>query len=318
MENCGKNGAGTEFSGTKIAGTPKFAGTPNSEKTELAVALTIAGSDSGGGAGTQADLLTFAALGVFGTTAISALTAQNPDGVSGVHAVPADFVRAQAEQIARFFKIRAAKTGMLANAEIIAAVADFFEKNPEIRLVADPVMIATSGAKLLAPDAVGALRERLLPRAALVTPNLDEAEVLLGEKIAWRGNANISRSEICATAERLAEILGVPALLKGGHALGDEISDVLAFPRAFGAQTQIFSHPRISGTDTHGSGCTLSAAIAAEIAKFAARADAISGVPASALAECVARAEAFLFAAIAEPICVSGRNFIAHLRNLSA
>lgn len=304
MKNRGENGAGTAPAGTQ-----------KSEKTELAVALTIAGSDSGGGAGTQADLLTFAALGVFGTTAISALTAQNPDGVSGVRAVPADFVREQAEQVAKFFKIRAAKTGMLANAEIIGAAADFFEKNPEIRIVADPVMIATSGAKLLAPDAIGALRERLLPLAALVTPNLDEAEVLLGEKIAWRENAAASHDEICATAARLAETLGVPALLKGGHARGDEISDVLAFPRTLVAQTRMFTHPRISETDTHGSGCTLSAAIAAEIAKFSTDGADFS---ANALAECVARAEAFLHEAIAAPIRVSGRNFIAHLRTLSA
>ena len=196
------------------------------KKNDLPVALTIAGSDSGGGAGIQADLLTFAAHGVFGTTAITALTAQNPAGVSAVHPVPAAFVREQAEQVARFFKIGAAKTGMLANAEIICAVADFFEAHREIRLVLDPVMIATSGAKLIDDEAVSVLRERLIPLASLVTPNLDEAEVLLGEKFLWRGNAETDFRDIAESAEKLAAALGVPvkkvAAWEHGKAVPDE------------------------------------------------------------------------------------------------
>ena len=143
----------------------------NSE--ELPVALTIAGSDSGAGAGIQADLLTFAAHGVFGTTAITCLTAQNPDGVSAIEALPAPFVLEQILQVHRFFRIRALKTGMLHSAAIVTAVADFLRAKPGIPAVIDPVMVATSGAGLLRPDALAAVRENLLPRAALVTPNLD-------------------------------------------------------------------------------------------------------------------------------------------------
>lgn len=281
---------------------------------ELSVALSIAGSDSGGGAGIQADLLTFAAHGVFGTTALTALTAQNPDGVSAVHPVPASFVREQAEQVARFFKVGAAKTGMLANAEIIDAVADFFEAHREIRLVVDPVMIATSGAKLIDDAAIATLRERLIPLATLVTPNLDEAEVLLGEKIAWRTNANAELFEMFETAEVLAEKLGVPVLLKGGHGCGEEVSDVLAWPKAMGvlneASATFFPHKRIEGTNTHGSGCTLSAAIAANLS----RAEGLDGNFLSSLSDSVIRALAYVHDGIEKPLCVAGDRFIAHLR----
>lgn len=279
--------------------------------------MTIAGSDSGGGAGIQADLLTFAALGVFGTTAISALTAQNPAGVSGIHRVPATFVREQAEQICRYFPVYSAKTGMLADAEIISAVADFFAAHREIKLVVDPVIVATSGARLIPADAVSVLRERLLSRATLVTPNLDEAEVLLDKKFSWRENPN---SEICArdSASELAEKLGVPVLLKGGHGAGNKIFDTLAFPRSAsvsaGKECFSFSHSRIENVDTHGSGCTLSAAIVAEIAKFFAGENFAEDVPARALADCVSRANDYVHAAISRPISVAGTHFIAHLR----
>ncbi len=278
---------------------------------ELPVALTIAGSDSGGGAGIQADLLTFAAHGVFGATAVAALTAQNPDGVSAVRAVPAGFVREQAEQVARFFRIGAAKTGMLANAEIIAAVADFFVARSGIKLVVDPVMIATSGAALIDAEAVATLRERLIPRAALVTPNLDEAETLLGEKFAWRGNADATLGEIEASAEKLADALGVPVLLKGGHGAGNDVRDALAFPGKTGAprrRVRSFVHARVAGTNTHGSGCTLSAAIAANLAA-APETDAEES-----LGEAVARAIDYVSRGIARPLRVAGDRFIAHLR----
>lgn len=277
-------------------------------ENELPVALSIAGSDSGGGAGIQADLLSFAAHGVFGTTAITALTAQNPDGVSAVHPVPATFVREQAEQVARFFKIGAAKTGMLANAEIINAVADFFEAHRDIKLVVDPVMIATSGAKLIDDAAIATLRERLIPLASVVTPNLDEAEVLLGGKFAWRKNAKTEFENISKSAEELAESLGVPALLKGGHGNGDDVYDALAFPKQQGGFDSFLKHPRIEKTNTHGSGCTLSAAIAANLA----------GTPISSdtkknLADAVSRAVNYVAAGISKPISVAGDRFIAHL-----
>lgn len=277
------------------------------KKNDLPVALTIAGSDSGGGAGIQADLLTFAAHGVFGTTAITALTAQNPAGVSAVHPVPAAFVREQAEQVARFFKIGAAKTGMLANAEIICAVADFFEAHREIRLVLDPVMIATSGAKLIDDEAVSVLRERLIPIASLVTPNLDEAEVLLGEKFLWRGNAETDFRDIAESAEKLAAALGVPVLLKGGHGNGEDIYDALAFPKktesGLGKNPGILTHKRVAETNTHGSGCTLSAAIAANLA----------GDDGENLLDSVSKAVVYVSRGISNPLSVAGDRFIAHL-----
>lgn len=281
----------------------------NQFENELPVALSLAGSDSGGGAGIQADLLTFAAHGVFGTTAITALTAQNPDGVSAVHPVPATFVREQAEQVARFFKIGAAKTGMLATAEIIGAVADFFEAHPDIKVVVDPVMIATSGAKLIDDNAIATLRERLIPLAGVVTPNLDEAEVLLGEKFAWRQHAETQLRDIADSAEQLADALGVPVLLKGGHGNGGDVFDALALPKAQGGFDSFVKHPRIADTNTHGSGCTLSAAIAAKLAAAPADSDAKK-----TLAEAVARAVDYVSAGIAEPLPVAGDRFIAHLR----
>lgn len=279
----------------------------NSTKSDLSVALTIAGSDSGGGAGIQADLLTFAAHGIFGTTAITALTAQNPDGVSAVQPVPATFVREQAEQVARFFNIGAAKTGMLANSEIISAVADFFCAHREIKLVLDPVMIATSGAKLIDDAAVATLRERLIPLAAVVTPNLDEAEVLLGEKFSWRAKSETTLDDISASAEKLADVLGVPVLLKGGHGCGGDVFDALAFPKFRGGFFSFVKHPRVSKTNTHGSGCTLSAAIAANLAGTS-----ISSDSKQSLADAVSRAVDYVAAGISKPLSVAGDRFIAH------
>lgn len=279
---------------------------------ELPVALTLAGSDSGGGAGIQADLLTFAAHDVFGTTAITALTAQNPDGVSAVHPVPATFVREQAEQVARYFKIGAAKTGMLATSEIIHAVADFFEAHREIKVVVDPVMIATSGAKLIDDAAIATLRERLIPLASVVTPNLDEAEVLLGEKFTWRSNNRTKLEDISESAEKLADALGVPVLLKGGHGVGDDVFDALAFPRktgGTGGKNSVFlAHKRIKKTNTHGSGCTLSAAVAANLAGTPSGND-----DGESLINAVSNAVAYLSKGIAAPLPVAGDRFIAHL-----
>jgi len=228
------------------------------DHAERPVALTIAGSDSGGGAGIQADLHTFHANGVFGTSAITCLTAQNPDGVSAIEAMSADFVREQIEQVNRYFRIGAIKTGMLFNAEIITAVAGFLEDNPEIPVVVDPVMVATSGAVLLHESAINALQLRLLPRAALITPNLDEADVLLP------GQAR-TVAEMEEKASRLATTIGVPVLLKGGHMEDTvEVTDILA--REDGT-CSAFKGIRIDNINTHGSGCTLSSAIAANLAK---------------------------------------------------
>jgi len=222
----------------------------------LPVAMTIAGSDSGAGAGIQADLLTFAAHGVFGTTAITCLTAQNPDGVTGIHASSAEIVTKQIKQVHDYFKPKALKTGMLLNKEIIQVVARFLQDHPETLSVVDPVMVATSGARLLEEDAIDCLKNDLLPHATLITPNLDEAEVLIG----WKPTSAI---EMEKAAKELQESLGVNVLLKGGHMDRNALVDV--FANKLGQVLQI-EHERIHGVNTHGSGCTLSAAIAANMA----------------------------------------------------
>lgn len=254
-----------------------------------AAALTVAGSDSGGGAGIQADLLTFAARGVFGTTAITCLTAQNPDGVSAVEALPPPFVREQMEQVARYFPLGAAKTGMLLNAGIIKEVAAFFAEHGDLPLVVDPVMVATSGAVLLEKSAIAALREQLLPRATVITPNLDEAAVFLGR--------SIHPEEMEAAALRLSDVFGTAILLKGGHLPGEDLLDVLVIP---GEATRLLRHERIPGVHTHGSGCTLASAIAAELAKGGALPDAVE------------TALAYLRAGMRTPLPIGREHFIAH------
>ena len=217
--------------------------------------LTIAGSDSGGGAGIQADLKTFAAHRVHGLSAIAALTAQHTRGVTAVHAPPVAFLRAQIDACFDDFDIRAVKIGMLATAEIVDAVVDALARHPELPIVVDPVMIATSGAKLLDDNALGALRGRLIPRAHVLTPNLPEAELLLGRAI--DGGA---AADAALTALRALGAQGV--LLKGGHLHeGDEVVDRYADAAA------AFTHraPRLE-IDGHGTGCTLSSAIAARLA----------------------------------------------------
>ncbi len=257
---------------------------------KLPAALTIAGSDSGAGAGVQADLLTFAGLDVFGTTAITCLTAQNPDGVSSVHEVPAAHVADQLQRVASFFPLRAVKTGMLFSAPIIAEVVSFLRIHRRPPVVVDPVMVATSGARLLREDAIAALRDGLFPRAALVTPNLDEAAVLLGRRPAGRG-------DVIDAAAELAARFRVPFLVKGGHLEGATLVDVLARPRAL---PTVFTGTRVTGVDTHGSGCTLSAAIAAHLARGLS------------LEEAVAAGRRFLRRGLARPLAVGGRRFITH------
>jgi hydroxymethylpyrimidine kinase/phosphomethylpyrimidine kinase len=220
------------------------------------VALTVAGSDSGGGAGIQADLKVFAALGVHGTSAITCLTAQTPAGVAGVHAVPAAFVHRQLDTLGRDLPPAAAKTGMLFNAGIIRAVADAMGRGPKFPWVVDPVMIATSGARLLRPDAMRALQDRLLPLAALVTPNLDEAAVLMGRPLR-------SIDDLRWAARGIHGRWGVPALVKGGHLrVVPEATDIFWD----GREERILRAPFVPGVSTHGTGCTYSAAITASLA----------------------------------------------------
>jgi hydroxymethylpyrimidine/phosphomethylpyrimidine kinase len=221
------------------------------------IALTIAGSDSSGGAGIQADLKTFAALGIFGASVITALTAQNTQGVSGIHAVPAEFVTAQIDAVFSDLAVAAVKIGMVAQpASIDAIVAGLTRWAPE-HVVLDPVMVATSGDRLLAAEAVEALRTKLIPRAAVITPNLPEAAALLDEPVA------ISEAAIENQGKRLLA-MGCPAvLIKGGHGQGAESIDYLIDARGVIA----LAAPRIATENTHGTGCSLSSAIAAGLAK---------------------------------------------------
>jgi hydroxymethylpyrimidine/phosphomethylpyrimidine kinase len=229
-------------------------------RKQLPVALTIAGSDSGGGAGIQADLKTFAALGVHGGSAIACLTAQNPRRVLGIEPVSPKMLRQQIEAVFEELHPAAVKTGMLFSPENVRVVATFF-RNPksEIRnpkLVVDPVLVSTSGAKLLEPAAVKILKEQLLPLAALVTPNLDETEILTGHKPA-------SIEEMRAAAREIHSRFGCAALVKGGHLRGvREAVDIF-----YDGKTELLlSAPFVKGIRTHGTGCTCSAAICAALA----------------------------------------------------
>ena len=232
-----------------------------------AIALTIAGSDSGGGAGIQADLKTFSALGVYGASVITALTAQNTKGVTGIHDVPADFITAQIDAVFTDLKVDAVKIGMLSNAPAIAAVAASLDRHKARNIVLDPVMVATSGDRLLKPDAVEALRKLLLPKAMVITPNMPEAAALLDTEIAE--DEQVMRHQ----AQRLLKLGARAVLLKGGHDTGPESADLLVTPDA---STRL-SAERIATRNTHGTGCTLSSAIAAGLAKGRDLTDAVRG-----------------------------------------
>ena len=232
----------------------------------MRVVLTIAGSDSGGGAGIQADLKTFQRFGVFGTTVITAVTAQNTRGVTGWAAVDAAMVRAQLDAVAIDLRPAACKSGMLANEAVVEAVASGLLEHALVPYVCDPVMVATSGDPLLAAGAVQSIARDLFPLAALVTPNLDEAELLLKEPVR-------TPEAMRAAARRIVHELGAgAALVKGGHLVGDELTDVFFD----GAHEETFVHARVRTTSTHGSGCTLSAAIAAQLALGASLRDAVA------------------------------------------
>jgi hydroxymethylpyrimidine/phosphomethylpyrimidine kinase len=221
------------------------------------IALTIAGSDSSGGAGIQADLKTFAALGVYGASVITALTAQNTAGVSAIHQVPAEFVTAQIDSVFSDLSIDAVKIGMVAQPATIEAIAAGLARWSPRHVVLDPVMVATSGDRLLAAEAVAALRTKLIPRASLITPNLPEAAALLDEPVAE------SEAEIETQGKRLLEMRCSAVLIKGGHGKGAESIDYLITARGMVA----LAAPRIATRNTHGTGCSLSSAIAAGLAK---------------------------------------------------
>jgi hydroxymethylpyrimidine/phosphomethylpyrimidine kinase len=230
-------------------------GAPATPVRDMPRTLTIAGSDSGGGAGIQADLKAFFALGCHGMSALTALTAQNTVGVTDIHSVPPEFVIAQIDAVASDIGVDAAKTGMLASAEIVEAVAKAVEANSINRLVVDPVFISKHRDELLAPDAVGALKERLFPLATIVTPNLYEAEGLLGHPVS-------NLDDMKRASRELIDLGPSAVLVKGGHGDTAEAIDVFFD----GERLEEIVGPRYDTKDTHGTGCALSAAICARLA----------------------------------------------------
>lgn len=253
--------------------------------------MTIAGSDSGGGAGIQADLQTFSAMGVFGTTVITALTAQNPAGVSRVENTSLEMVEAQFRQVMDFFPIRAVKTGMLPNAECVELVAKLLEPHAydeNFFLVVDPVMVATSGSELAGSGVVESFRNHLFLIADLVTPNVCEVEVLLG----WRP---ASVDELEKAGLELVAQFGASFLVKGGHLDGDTAVDVLVQENG---EVHQFSSERVDGVNSHGSGCSLAAAITAGLA---------SG---KSLPTAIEQGHAFLVSGFQNPIEVGGVRYL--------
>ena len=263
--------------------TPKQA-SRNRVNLRLPIALTIAGSDSGGGAGIQADLKTFASLGVHGTSVITCVTAQNPVAVSGIQACAPEMVWRQLEAVYSELQPSAAKTGMLYSASLIRTVTDFLKSCPRTPLVVDPVMIATSGSRLLKPASIELLRKRLLPLATLVTPNLQEAELLTELRLR-------TVEDLRTAAKALCERHGCPALIKGGHLRGlKEAVDIF-----YDGHTELLlTAPFLRGVRTHGTGCTYSAAITALLAQ---------GVP---LSQAVQHAKEYITQAIARHQLIGG------------
>ena len=239
-------------------------GSPARPVTDLPVAMTIAGSDSGGGAGIQADLKVFLVLGCHGTSALTALTAQNTVAVTGIHEIPDEFVVAQIDAVASDIGVDAAKTGMLASAQIVEAVAKAVEANSIDKLVVDPVFVSKHRDKLLADSAVDALKTRLFPLATVITPNLYEASGLIGREVT-------TLDEMKAAAEELHGLGPRAVLVKGGHLPGDRAIDVLYD----GAEMLELDGPRFDTEDTHGTGCAISAAITARLAHGDALIDAV-------------------------------------------
>ena len=221
--------------------------------------LTIAGSDSGGGAGIQADIKTISALGCYATTAITAITVQNTVGVEAVHPVPVDFVKGQIEAVLSDIGADAVKIGMLQSAEIVQAVAETLRKYKVGNVVLDPVMVSTSGHRLIEEEAIDTLRRELIPLARVITPNIPEAEILLG------GEEIRLQASLPEMAQRLSASYGVSVLLKAGHLSEDELTDIL-YDKETDKLLQLTSK-RIRTRNTHGTGCTMSSALAASLAK---------------------------------------------------
>lgn len=219
--------------------------------------LSIAGSDSGGGAGIQADLKTLSALGCYGMSAVTALTAQNTQGVVAIHAVPADFLAAQIDAVASDIGIDAVKIGMLHSTELVHTVAQAIDRHALTHVVLDPVVVSATGARLIEPDAVQALVDELFPRATLITPNLEEAALLLGYPVQSMG-------EFPTAAQALLQKGARAVLLKGGHLRGDEVHDYLL---ERGQEPHAMQAARVHTPNLHGAGCTLSSAIAAFLAQ---------------------------------------------------
>lgn len=243
--------------------------------------LSIAGSDSGGGAGIQADLKTIAALGCYGMTAITAITAQNTCGVTSIQAVTPDMLAAQIKAVVTDIGVDAVKIGMLHDPEVVYVVAEAIKTYKLTRVVLDPVMIATSGDTLIAPPTIAVLVKELFPLVSIITPNLDEASLLLNRPLT-------SRSDLDHAAQDLCKMGAKATLVKGGHLAGDAVTDVLFSD----SQLQSFSSTRITSTNTHGTGCTLSSAIACYLGM---------GYP---LARAVATARSYILQAIAAGVSI--------------
>jgi hydroxymethylpyrimidine/phosphomethylpyrimidine kinase len=256
------------------------------------VALTIAGSDSGGGAGIQADLKTFAALGVHGTSAITCITAQNPERVVGIEACSPAIVRQQIEAVFAELRPAAVKTGMLYSTEIIRVVVEFLGRGKRPPLVVDPVMVSTSGARLVKSPAIRLLKRELLPLAALVTPNLDEAQIILGRTLR-------TIEDLRAAAKEIHRRFGCAALVKGGHLRGGREAADLFYD---GRDELLLTAPFIGGVSTHGTGCTYAAAITGQLALG------------RRLPEAVRLAKEYITQAIARHRIVAGHAVLDHFR----
>ena len=251
---------------------------PTSAARRYVRVLSIAGSDSGGGAGIQADLKTFSALGCYGMTAITAITAQNTCGVTGIHGIPPEMLKAQIDAVVQDIGVDAVKIGMLHSPEVVRVVADAIRTYQLPHVVLDPVMVATSGDRLIASETVQVLVHELFPRVSVITPNLDEAALLLGRDIPNADALDIAAQDLLAMGARAV-------LLKGGHLAGDDVVDLLV--DASGPLQRLASR-RIASRNVHGTGCTLSSAIAAHLALG------------YGLGEAVSLARAFILGAIAQ------------------
>ena len=256
----------------------------------LPVTTTIAGSDSGGGAGIQADLKTFSHLNTFGTSVLTCVTAQNPTEVTGIQEISTELLLSQIKAVFEWFPVASCKTGMLFSTELIKTLGEYWKEQPPANLVVDPVMVATSGARLLQFDAIEALKEHILPHATIVTPNLPEAEILLGKKISlWEDSLK--------AVEELYQWYSVPFLLKGGH-LPQERKSVDVFYD--GSRLIEIKTDWLDEVNTHGTGCTLSAAIVAYLA---------SG---SELVESIQMAKQYLQQTFLNPVQINEQSFLNH------